>query len=226
MDANDGRPPTPEPTEYYSLEDVMSDWNSDRWRSAVVLTSATVFIACLTQTAFVSPGAYAKGFKDIYVESMDHSGIELLIFGWVGGLEALNPLVFFSIIAAWVFACNDCKKWRVAAVIAALFSIILMSIFPTAAGYAAWLANPIIAATWLLYLSNTQPAALISALVGLGLTLSFLWVANVPLGPKLNMVPIISYGVGYWLWVASAAIVVIGVSTDMFVFRYIASGHR
>jgi hypothetical protein len=29
--------------------------------------------------------------------------------------------------------------------------------------YAAWLANPIIAATWVLYLRNAQPGALISA---------------------------------------------------------------
>jgi hypothetical protein len=198
----------------------MTDWDSIRWRSAVVLTSATVFIACLTQTAFVSPGAYANGFKDIYVESMDRSGIELLIVGWMGGLEALNPLVFGSVVAAWVFAC---KKWPVAAVIAALFAIGLMSIFPSVAGYAAWLANPILAVAWLLCLSDKRPAALISALIALGLTLSFLWVESVPLGPKLDMVPIVSYGIGYRLWVASSAIMFAGVSADMFLFRSIAS---
>jgi len=93
-------------------------------------------------------------------------------------------------------------------------------------GYAAWLANPVIAIAWILYVSDKQPAALISAVVSLGLTLSFLCVQDGPFGPKqLDPVPIISYGIGYWLWVASAAIVVAGMSADKLRCLPVA-GHR
>jgi hypothetical protein len=67
---------------------------------------------------------------------------------------------------------------------------------------------------------------LISAVSALGLTLTFLRVADVPLSDKLTPVEIISYGTGYWLWIASAGFLVAGVSADTFLFRSIASDHR
>jgi len=51
-------------------------------------------------------------------------------------------------------------------------------------------------------------------------------VVDVPLGDKLDPVKIISYGSGYWLWIASAGILMAGVSADMFLFRHIASSRR
>lgn len=83
----------------------------------------------------------------------------------------------------------------------------------------AWLANPVIAVTWILYLRDARFAALISAVTALGLTLCFLWVKYI-LGPgpegvnvaDFEMRPIISYGIGYWLWVASAAVLAAGVA--------------
>jgi len=82
-----------------------------------------------------------------------------------------------------------------------------------------WLANPIIATTWILYLRDARFAALISAVTALGLTLSFLWVKCI-LGPgpegvnvaDFEMRPIISYGIGYWLWVTSSAVLAAGVT--------------
>jgi hypothetical protein len=90
----------------------------------------------------------------------------------------------------------------------------------------AWLANPIIVAAWFFYLGDTRSAALISAFLALGLTLTFLWVAEVPLSPKLGDLKIASYGTGYWLWIASAGILVAGVSVNLLLYRYIASGNR
>jgi hypothetical protein len=82
-----------------------------------------------------------------------------------------------------------------------------------------WLANPIIAVTWILYLRGRLSAALISVLTALALTLCFLLVESI-LGPgpegvnveDFEMRPIISYGLGYWLWVASAAVLAAGVT--------------
>lgn len=194
------------------------------------------FHGVLTQIAFTVD----VGPIDGRVDPSDIGGIGLLLFGWGGiglgptlfGFRGVgydqNLMVWPSIVAAWVFAC---MKWRLAAVIAALLIIGLISIpytpiIPDTVGYAAWLANPVIAIAWILYLSDKQPAALISAVVSLGLTLSFLWVQDGPFGPKqLDPVPIISYGIGYWLWVASAAIVVAGMSADKLRCLPVA-GHR
>ena len=82
------------------------------------------------------------------------------------------------------------------------------------AGYAAWLANPIIVAAWFLYLADRRSAALISAILALGLMLTFLGVATVPISPKLRDVEIVSYGGGYWLWIASAGILVASVTVS------------
>ena len=189
-----------------------------------MLTSASLFIVSLTQIAFVVDVSY----NSKHVEPHGHSGLDLLIIGWAGVFDGLNLLIFPSIIAAWVFAC---KKRRVAAAIAALpaISLISISLNPTStpsdsdgtSGYAAWLANPIIAVTWSLYLRNARPAAPISAVLGLALALSFLLVKTVPWDPKEGDVsPIISYGIGYWLWVASATILVVGMSAEI-IFRQV-----
>jgi hypothetical protein len=203
----------------------MSDRSAMWWRAAVVLASAAAFIRCLIEAAIVTEWGYVIG------ETRDFDGLELLLVGWGGVLGGwFHPLLFASIIAAWVCACAE---RRVAAVIWAIAGIgvpAILSIFlrvtPNNAGYVAWLANPIIVATWFLYLDGKRPAALISAVLALGLTLAFLSVAEVPLSEKLTPVEIISYGAGYWLWIASAAILVAGVSADAFLYGYFASDHR
>jgi|SRR5215831_6747341 len=215
----------------------MSAFDLRWWRWVVVLTSATLFIVSLTQTAFVVDVTVIKD----RVDPWEYSGIVPLVFGFGGlllgpslfGFRGVgydqNLLVWPSIVVTWVFAC---KGWRIAAAIAALFTIGLIFIpftpIPDSVGYAAWLANPGIMITWILYLSHRQSAALISAVTSLGLTLSFLWLQEGPFGPKqLDPVPIISYGSGYWLWVASAAILVSGMAADKFLFRYVPpAGHQ
>jgi hypothetical protein len=211
----------------------MSVWDFRRWRWVVVATSVTLFIVSLTQIAFVVDVTVVLD----RVDPLDVPSTVPLLFGFTGwfigpnlfGFRGVgvpqNMLVWPSIVAAWVFAC---KEWRIAAAIAALFTIGLISITPFlepfsyagGLGYAAWLANPGIAITWILYLRDKQLAALISAIISVGLTLSFLWVQEGPFGFKqLDAVPIISYGIGYWLWVASAAILAAGMSADIFLFR-------
>ena|SRR5215471_198231 len=82
-----------------------------------------------------------------------------------------------------------------------------------------WLANPIMVVAWIRYLRGRWSAAWTSSLFALGLTLSFLLVESL-LGPgpegvnveDFEMREIVSYGIGYWLWVASAAVLVVGVT--------------
>lgn len=200
----------------------MSGWDAGQWwRWAVVLTSAALFVASLTQTACIVDNPLVP----------NRYSLELLIFGPFGILYPLNLLVWPLVVAAWMLAC---KRRRVAALYAVLVILVLLAPDAEAASYTAWLANPIIGATWLLYLCDKRHAALISSVTALGLALSFLQVKEL-LGPPtyegvnipdVEMAPIISYGIGYWLWIASAGILVAGVTVGTFLFRNIASGHR
>jgi hypothetical protein len=220
----------------WSPKKVSADRFLRTWRWAVVLTSATLFIASLTQIACVMDLNSCEDcvYGPRVVEPGYLHGWELLIVGWGGVLEGFNLLVWPFVVAAWVLAC--CKR-RVAAVIAALVAIlclvsVLVPEIRDTVLYAACLANPIIAVTWLLYLCDVRFAALISAVTALALTLSFLWVKDLPGPPPgvnvpdFEMFSIISYGIGYWLWVASAAILAAGVSADRFLLRKKTYGDR
>jgi hypothetical protein len=215
-------------------------WGARRWRYTVVLTSATLFIVSLTQIACVTDlnscedcGLGSQGVKPGYLH-----GLEALIIGLGGVLEGPNLLVWPLVVAAWGLACCKRPVATVIAVlvIAGLVAADLKSETSHAAGYSAWLANPIIALTWLLYLCGlSEPeerfVVLISAVTALGLTLSFLWARDLPVPPPYHgvnipdfvMVSIVSYGIGYWLWVASAAILAAGVSADIFHLRKVTA---
>lgn len=107
------------------------------------------FHGVLTQIAFTVD----VGPIDGRVDPSDIGGIGLLLFGWGGiglgptlfGFRGVgydqNLMVWPSIVAAWVFAC---MKWRLAAVIAALLIIGLISIPYT----------PIIPDTWAMRLGS------------------------------------------------------------------------
>jgi hypothetical protein len=81
----------------------MRDWRPIMWRSAVVLASAAAFIRSLTETAFVTECCYAlRGARGF-------SGLEMLVTGWMGVLQ-LDPLLFVSIVAAWVCTCAPDRR--------------------------------------------------------------------------------------------------------------------
>jgi hypothetical protein len=200
----------------------MSGWDWARlWRWAVVLTSAAVFVASLTQTAFVTECCYVVG------KTLGHSGFDILLIGSGGVLEGyFQPLLFGSIIAGWICAC---AKRHVATALWAFVAIGLIAIFRVdgllTPGDAAWIANPIMVTTWFLYLADKRRAALISAGLAAGLTLAFLSMAGVPMSDKLTPVDIISYGTGYWLWITSAGVLLAGVVVDVFLCRATTSDH-
>jgi len=185
-------------------------------RSVVVLTSAATFAASLTQVGVVVDGS------DRSIERLNNYGLDLLISGGFGVLDdPLNLLVWPLVVTVWVLACR--KRFAAAAVIAGLVVGALTWGYQDRSEpfIIAWLANPIIAVTCILYLRDARFAALISAVTTLGLTLCFLLAKGVPgPGPEgVNVADfetraIISYGTGYWLWIASAAVLAAGVAVD------------
>ena|GEM_PF-6081592 len=182
-----------------------------RWHWTVVLMSATLMIASLTQIACIADNSAKIGVPDpFYI-----SGWKLLVVGPAGVLMGAEILAWPTIIVAWIFAC---RKMFLTAAFAGVCAVYLMSTTDSV-GYAAWLANPIIAVTWALYLRNKRFATLTSAIIALGLALSFLLLKAIPDGDKVWSASISSYAIGYWLWIAGIAIVAIGVSADMLLFR-------
>jgi hypothetical protein len=55
--------------------------------------------------------------------------------------------------------------------------------------------------------------------------LGFLSLCEVPFGLKTASVPITAYGIGYWLWATSAAVVVASMGFEMIVSGAAAGEH-
>ncbi len=72
-----------------------------------------------------------------------------------------------------------------------------------------WLANPALAVSWILFSSNSKYALLVS-LVTLCLMVSFLFFKKVLVNEAGHYGTIIRYEPGYWLWLASAIVMIAG----------------
>jgi len=120
---------------------IRNNWISYVWRSAFVLVSAVVFGVCLTQTAFVSPGAYFDHGYELPLDSMENSAWSQLCFGWLGLPAAVVSLFMpyaFPIVPIVVAFVLFAKEWDIAAAMAALVAVGSMWINHTLA-LAAWL---------------------------------------------------------------------------------------
>ena len=77
-------------------------------------------------------------------------------------------------------------------------------------GGVAWLANPVIGVAWIfLALRRLGRSAGLAAL-GLALMASFLLVSTVASIYGETTESVVAYGFGYWLWVASAVVLLLG----------------
>lgn len=79
-------------------------------------------------------------------------------------------------------------------------------------GIPAWLANPILAVAWFVALRRMHRLSFQFSLVALVLMLSFLAVSEVEISASGRPSSVTGYGLGYWLWVASAFVQAIGAS--------------
>jgi len=77
-------------------------------------------------------------------------------------------------------------------------------------GGAAWLANPVLFLAWFMFYSGRYWRAALLALIAAALILSFLSVKMVIASEATTYAKVIGYGPGYWLWLASALVLLIG----------------
>jgi len=80
------------------------------------------------------------------------------------------------------------------------------------AGYFEWIANPLLVFSWIAGFRGRRYQAAVSATIALALIAGFLFrsTMNHPLYQRAPIAPIVGRGLGYWLWMLSAAIMVIG----------------
>lgn len=72
-----------------------------------------------------------------------------------------------------------------------------------------WLANPFLIISWVLFLTNSKYALLVS-LVTLCFMVSFLFLKKILVNEAGHYGTIIRYESGYWLWLASAVVMITG----------------
>jgi hypothetical protein len=184
-------------------------------RVLIVVLSIAVYAICLTQTAYVTSGAYFAA------DSLENSAISQLLWGWMAVPVALflffypNPLVVVSVAVTSLLAW---KHWYTSAAVAGCITVVLMWKCYSL-GLASWLANPLLWTIWIFYLLDRIRIVVFLAGIVLLLMVGFLSIDQVPFGLKGDSVPITAYGAGYWLWIASAVIMLVAAGGE-----YLARG--
>ncbi len=92
------------------------------------------------------------------------------------------------------------------------FHLLLLGWMGLLDGIPAWLANPVLVLAWIVALRRMHQLSSLLSLVALVLMLSFLAVSEVEVSASGRPSSVTGYGLGYWLWVASAFAQGIGAS--------------
>lgn len=90
------------------------------------------------------------------------------------------------------------------------FGLLLLGWIGLASGTLAWLANPALILSWAMAILKRPPLSLLAALAALALMMSFLLQTTVISSEAPQYSRIVGYGRGFWLWVGSAAVQVLG----------------
>jgi len=72
-----------------------------------------------------------------------------------------------------------------------------------------WLANPILLASWILFKKKPKISFILN-IIALVLMLSFLLVDEIIVNDGSTTSEVVFYGLGYWLWVLSSFIMLVG----------------
>jgi hypothetical protein len=91
-------------------------------------------------------------------------------------------------------------------------------------GTIAWLANPALATAWVLFHFRRYRGSAIWALVATALIISFLFAKTVVSSESPTYSKVTGYGLGYWLWLGSALVLLVG-ATRAFLSRHSTRGH-
>lgn len=78
-----------------------------------------------------------------------------------------------------------------------------------------WLANPVLLAAWVFSFAGKNKIALLLGIVASALMVAFLFRHTIVASEAPTYAKIIGYGVGYWLWLTSAWLVIMSGATGL-----------
>jgi hypothetical protein len=76
-----------------------------------------------------------------------------------------------------------------------------------------WLANPVLLAAWVFSFAGKNKIALLLGIVASALMLAFLFRHTIVASEAPTYKQIVGYGAGYWLWLTSAALIIVSGAT-------------
>jgi hypothetical protein len=106
------------------------------------------------------------------------------------------------------------------------WGLLLLGWVGLASGTLAWLANPALLLAWALLLNKKHSSSLLAGIVALLLMLSFLFQTTVVSSEAPTYSRVVGYGVGFWLWVGSAAVQVLGSAVAALPTNFMAPGEN
>ena len=189
---------------------------------AIVAASLAVFIYALTQPAFRTLPPYSIGIKGVVVDPVTGYAFENLLIGWLlvpfAFLQMFwpNPTVGLLIIATLLLARYT---WPILAIVVGCVAV-LISTHDTTLGLASWLGNPVLFVSWYAYVAKKKKLSFILALIAAVLMLGFMTIKSVPYGLKEANIPIQEYDIGYWAWIASAAVMAVATLPIVITHRF------
>jgi hypothetical protein len=132
---------------------------------------------------------------------MTTASIAARLRGPDGWLLAASLLAYLAAMPLDAFCTpGTCSEWPSYSLL--FLGWIELYIFPRA-GYV-WLANPALMMAWWYIFRGRKLAAVALSLTGLVLSASFLAVPKVMIAELEPPAPLLGFGLGYWLWLASA----------------------
>jgi hypothetical protein len=105
---------------------------------------------------------------------------------------------------AYYLAGDNPEAW------AASWGLLLIGWMGVYFGVFAWLANPLLLLSWMLFLRRKFGAAFVGSAAALLFALSFLLHSTIVASEAPTYEPVTGYGLGYWLWLASMLIMAAG----------------
>lgn len=90
------------------------------------------------------------------------------------------------------------------------WGLLLIGWMGLAYGTFTWLGNPALIAAWMLFFNKKPTLSLLAAFIALVFMVSFLFQQTVVSSEAPSYSRIVGYGTGYWLWLTSGVLQVVG----------------
>lgn len=93
-------------------------------------------------------------------------------------------------------------------------------------GIFTWLANPALFAAWILGFRKKSKSCFLASAIALAFVTTFLLRETIVSSEAPTYSPIISYGTGFWLWVASGSVQTVGAAISIGLMRRVVSSQN